>query len=178
MWATIGEFLCSDLAKNLLVLVGVIVAIVSVLTARSIARKKQSADLLFASRGDVNLQKGYQVIEQYHNNGLNAGPNILTFAGVSIHLPANATQAQIDQLDELRAIKYVLNHFETVSIGIQAGIYDETMIKNCWCSILLSVHEQTVPLIKGVRTKQKTDSLYQEFDWLVTRWKKAPLRQK
>ncbi|MFG8001814.1 DUF4760 domain-containing protein, partial [Pseudomonas aeruginosa] len=60
MCSAIIEFLASELFRNLLVLTGVIVAIVSVLSAKATAKRKQTADLMFGTRSDQELSKGYR----------------------------------------------------------------------------------------------------------------------
>lgn len=155
---SIVSILCSEGFRTFLIALGVLVAIISVVTARSLARKKQTADMLFASRSDSKLQEGYKHIADFHNG---ADKNIRTLAD--------------SKTEEAYAVKYVLNHFELLSVGIQAGIYDEDMIKNSWCMIVCDTYERTQPLIKAVREKQKTTVL-QEFEWLATRWDKNPLK--
>lgn len=156
-WIVSG--LGSDCFKSVVVLTGVVVAIVSIATARSIARKKQSADLLFASRGDERLQEGYKHIREY---ALSADKNIRSLAD-NLGSP------------ESRAVQYVMNHFETVSIGIQAKIFDEKMIKQCWCSILIDTYTRTHPLIAVLREKHGKTVL-QEFEYLAERWKKSRVK--
>lgn len=64
-WETCKGFLeCTnfvlgtDVFRNVSFLFGVLVAIVSVLSAKAIARKKQAADLLFNSRGMRSYRRG------------------------------------------------------------------------------------------------------------------------
>lgn len=54
MCSAIIEFLASELFRNLLVLTGVIVAIVSVLSAKATAKRKQTADLMFGTSPDFS----------------------------------------------------------------------------------------------------------------------------
>lgn len=150
-----------DAFRSLLVLVGVIVAVVSIHAQRAIARKKQTADLLFASRSDDKLQSGYRYIGEYSTANTK---NIVALADAD---------AQSEHADDVR---YVLNHFETVSVGIDAGIYDESMLKRCWCGIVLQTYERTQPLIAALRCKQQRETILREFEALATRWKKYPLR--
>ncbi|MEN5115874.1 DUF4760 domain-containing protein [Luteimonas sp. TWI662] len=132
----------------------------SVLTARSIARKKQTADLLFATRSDAKLQEGYNYISEYSTT---TTKNIIALA------EANAESSHAE------AVRYVLNHLEGVEVGIAAGIYDEVMLKRMWCSIVLQTFERTQPLIAAIRRKQAKETILQEFECLAQRWKKNPL---
>lgn len=161
LWGLLVDFLTSDTTRNLAVVVGVIVAIVSVLTARSIARKKQSADMLFASRGDESLQAAYRCLSQYHNGEKNIR--------VLANDPARGS-------DEAKNIRYLLNHFESLAVGIQAGIYDEAMLKRAWCGIVTDSYTRAAPLIAAVREVEKRQTIFQETEWLAKRWLKTPLR--
>jgi hypothetical protein len=154
------DFFCSELFRNLLVLAGVIVAIVSVVTARTLARKKQTADMLFASRSDETLQLGLRHIREYSTGSSNI-------------------RALVDvESDEVASIKYVLNHFETLSVGIQSGIYDEGMIKKSWCNMICDAHKWATPLIDEIRTKRARPTVLQELDWLAKRWNDSTLERR
>ena len=164
MFTALIEFLADDTVRNLTVLVGVVVAIISIWTSRVVARRKQSADLLFASRGDPQLQAGAATILEHH---LANDKNIR----------AVESDANRDGL-EAKAIRYVLNHFELVSVGIQNKIYDEAMIKESWCSIVCETYKQVTPYIEERRSVARKETIYQEFEWLAKRWKSHPLTVK
>ncbi|SKB37610.1 protein of unknown function [Luteibacter sp. 22Crub2.1] len=153
----------SGLFRNLLVASGVGVAVASVLTARSIARKKQSADLLFASRNDVILQNGARKLEYFVDAN---DRNVACLAS-----PENI------ESEEAVCIRYFLNHFEAVSIGIQAGIYDEEMLKKTWYSAVVTSWERAKPLVNKLR-ERFSPTVLQEYEWLHGRWKKSPLSER
>lgn len=152
----------STFFRNVSFLVGVLVAVISVLSVRATARKKQSADVIFAIRNDSLLREGIRVIreEATHHNS-----NIRKYA-----------KTPDSQSDNAASIRYVLNHFEYVSVGIQNGIYDEDMFKKASFSTIMEIRRHTETYITDVRTAQNRDTIYQEFCWLCERWKKKPLR--
>jgi hypothetical protein len=153
---------CVDVLQDGMLALGVFVATFSVLTARSIARKKQSADLLLASRGDQLLHAGHAAIRNYYD----AGDKNIRVLATPEHFEGS----------EARAVRYVLNHYEVVSIGIRAGIYDEEMIKNCWYTEVVQTYDKTVPLIAAARGRSPTSTVLQEFEWLAKRWRRRPLK--
>lgn len=158
------NWLTNDGVRNAAVVLGVLVAVLSLLTAREVARKKQSADLLFTTRNDEKLQKGLAVIRQYHDAS-------------DKNLRSLADPEKFEDPDAV-CIRYVLNHFEVVSIGIQAGIYDERMLKWSWQNLLVATYDRTEPLIKAVRERKASPTALQEFQWLAMRWKASPLKKK
>lgn len=162
--AWLVDFTTSEKARNLALVAGVVIATVSVATARSIARKKQSADLLFSSRNDTNLQDGCATIGRYHNS--------------DEHNMRSLADREKFYSDDARSVRYVLNHFESLAVGIRAGIYDETMIKECWHGLLVDTFTKTEPLILAIREKKGVPTALQEFEWLAARWKKSPLKRR
>lgn len=152
----------SNFFRNVSFLVGVIVAVLSVISVRATARRKQSADVIFATRNDELLQKGVRLIrEEAHH----ANSNIRKYAKGDDARSENAA-----------AIRYVLNHFEYVAVGIQNGIYDEAMFKNASFSTIMEIRRHTETYISDVRAEQRRDTIYQEFCWLCERWKTKPLK--
>lgn len=147
--------------QNILVALGVVVAIASVHTARALARKKQTADLIFAARNDEKLAEGYNYISEYNSD---AQKNIRSLAS----LQCDAKHSE--------AVRYVLNHLEGISVGVAEGIYDEAMLKRTWCSIIIRTYEETQPLISEIRRKKGKSTTLQEFEWLAKRWIKKPLK--
>lgn len=124
MCSAIIEFLASELFRNLLVLTGVIVAIVSVLSAKATAKRKQTADLMFGTRSDQELSKGYRRLQALHNAD---DSNMRAYA-----------REDRRESEEANEIRYVLNHWERICVGINQGIYCE---KNAPRSQLQHRHE-------------------------------------
>jgi len=150
--------------RNVSFLVGVLVAVISVLTVRATARRKQSADVIFATRNDELLRNGIRLIRE---EALHTNSNIRKYAK-----PPEA------QTENAAAIRYVLNHFEYVAVGIQDGIYDEEMFKKASFSTIMEIRRHSETYITDVRSEQNRDTIYQEFCWLCERWKKAPLKSR
>ena len=152
-----------DKVRNFAVIIGVGVAVQSILTARAIARKKQSADLLFASRGDPKLQGGYAQVNLHHGA---EGRGIRSLA-----------EPESKGSDEAMQVRFLLNHWELLSIGIQSGIYDERMVKKSWYSAVTDTYVRARPFILRSREVDKKSTLFQEFEWLAERWLASPLEQ-
>lgn len=158
----VGE---GETIRNFAIVLGVMVGMASIGTARSIARKKQAADLLFASRANPVLQEAAQCINKHHNSKT-SNLRVLTDPNVSEHEA------------EAKTIRVLLNHFELISVGIQSGIYDELMIKESWCNIVITTYDQALPFIQATRERDGKNTVYQEFELLAKRWKDNPLKLK
>ncbi|OPA61754.1 DUF4760 domain-containing protein [Pseudomonas aeruginosa] len=155
-WACTGAVVGSEWFRSVSFLVGVSVAIISMLVVRQTAKRKQSADLLFASRADKELMAGLRCLLQLHNN-----PNS--------NIRKYADKAQ-SNTREAKSIRYVLNHWEYVSVGVQAGIYDERMLWNASYSTVTGLHRHARPFIDALREASGRHTVYQEIQWLAERW--------
>ncbi|HCL3904944.1 DUF4760 domain-containing protein [Pseudomonas aeruginosa] len=167
-WETCKGFLeCTnfllgtDVFRNVSFLFGVLVAIVSVLSAKTIARKKQAADLLFNSRGDEELQNGLRALAKMHDDG-------------NTNMRAFAAKSRVDE-DIPKMIRYVLNHYEYVAVGVQSKIYDEGMLRSASFNTVINLYKHSKPFIEAVRDNNQRPTIYQEFQWLAKRWEEKGL---
>lgn len=163
-WGCLGELLGSDVFKNVAFIGGVLVAVVSVLSAKATARKKQSSDLLFNSRGDNELVQGMRMISTLHKRQ-------------DVNMRHYAKEDQVGT-EEAKALRYVLNHYEYVSVGIQSGIYDEMMLKSSSYNTIINLYKYAKPFIEGIREESGRATIYQEFQWLAKRWESTPIKKK
>jgi len=158
----LGCVLASDTFRGLVLISGVVVAIVSVWSARIVARKKQAADMMFVSRNDNAFDEGLACISRLHN-------------ATDANIRALAAKDNKDK-DDSKSIRYVLNHLEALSVGVQAGIYDEKMLKAAMFGTIVQTHKYASPYIDKAREETGRNTLYQEVRWLAERWEKKPLK--
>lgn len=155
--------LASEAFRNLLIMSGVITAIVSVSKVQATAKKKQTADLLFGCRMDEQLRIGTQHVVAMHDpNG-------------SIK---DLLQAQKENSDEAVAVKYLLNHWERVCVGINLGIYHEEMLRQANRTNVVDLYQKSKPFIDAVRYKTGKDTFYKDFEALALKWMEKPLKVK
>lgn len=155
-WGCVGAGISSDIFRNVSFLFGVGVAIASVLSARATAKKKQSADLLASIRNDKELIDGLRKLAELHNR---ADSNIRQYA-----------QDSNSSTEEAVSIRYVLNHWEYVAVGVQGGIYDETMLRKASHNTVVSLYNHARPFIECLRECKQRPSLYQEMQDMAERW--------
>lgn len=169
--------LSSELLRNGLLILGLMVAIISVWTSKVIARRKQTADLMFASRSDLQLSAGYEVIRQLHND---PNGNIRAAFPAQKAMPDDEVEAKkyTEQKQRSVQINYVLNHWERVSIGIDEGIYDERMLRYSNNTSVINIYTQALPYIEAVRERSRVPTYYVDIERLALRWKTMPLKPK
>ncbi|PKF72696.1 DUF4760 domain-containing protein [Pseudomonas fluvialis] len=162
--AGLVSLLGSKAFANFVLATGVAVAIVSVLSAKSTAKRKQTADLMFGTRADAELTKGYKRLQALHNA---PDANIRSFA-------------KDDKRDseEANDIRYVLNHWERICVGINQGIYCEKMLHEASYSTVMNLYAQANPFIAAIRESTGKHTFYQELESLAKRWEKKPLVKK
>lgn len=77
---------------------------------------------------------------------------------------------------ERKAILKVLNYREFVAVGINKGIIDEEAYKQAYYSVTLRDWRILQKTIISIRNNRKTQTLFQDFELLVSKWKKKPLK--
>lgn len=171
------QSLSSELLRNALLILGLMVAVISVWTSKVIARRKQTADLMFASRSDLQLRDGYDVIRQLHND---PNGNIRAAFPAQKAMPEDVKEAEryTEQKKRSVQINYVLNHWERVSIGIDEGIYDERMLRYSHNTSVINIYTQALPYIEVVRERTRVPTYYVDIERLALRWKTMPLKPK
>ncbi|MEX9852093.1 DUF4760 domain-containing protein [Providencia huaxiensis] len=133
------------------------------------AKKTQTSVFLFESRHDQGFIDGLEVLRERNE----AGKLFRSY----IYPPENQTEKEKDSdRDDRRKIGYYLNFFERVSVSIKNGIYDETMLKQVLYNTAIKNYDVAEPLIHALRLKHGRSTYYQEYEWLVDRWKREPLK--
>lgn len=92
-----------------------------------------------------------------------------------MRLLANSEHAKEENVEKIR---YLLNHFERLSVGVQEGIYNEKMLRKSQYTIFTKTYDWAKPFIEGVREQTNSPTAFQEFEWLAKRWKGRPLKKR
>ncbi|WP_435954075.1 DUF4760 domain-containing protein [Dryocola sp. BD626] len=157
-----------QIISNAIVLLGVIVAIGTIIYNVRTAKKTQTAIFLFESRQDKQYIESLHILKQVHRSGKSFRAYVFPCEGKAI------TE---EEMIERRKFQYILNFYERVAVSIREGIYDEQMIKRTSFTTVIETYDIAEPLIKAIREHIKSTTTYQEFEWLVKRWKKKPLKK-
>jgi len=118
--------------------------------------------VIFEGKKDTELQKALRLIVGIHEGDT----NIASFA----------KKAKIDS-DESKSIRYALNHFESMAVGISSGTYDENTIKSSQFTTVTKLYERTKTYIDVIRA-EGSSTYYQEIECLACSWKENPLQKK
>lgn len=157
-----------QIISNALVLLGTIVAIGAIIYNVRTAKKTQTANFLFESRKDRQYTESLHILKKVHHSGKSFRSYVF---------PCNNSPiSEVERL-ERREFQYILNFYERVAVSIREGIYDERMIKRASFTTVIETWDIAEPLIKAVREHIRSDTTWQEFEWLVKRWKADPLEK-
>lgn len=167
----------SEILRNVLLILGLATAIASVWTSKVIAKRKQTADLMFGSRTDDQLREGYAVIRQLHDD---PNGNIRAILSDKKAVPDDPVEAakHAKQRENSVKVSYVLNYWERISIGIDEGIYDERMLRYASNTSLINLYTQSLPFIEAVRERSRVPTYFVDIERLALRWKSMPLKPK
>lgn len=153
--------------SDAIVLLGVLVAICTIIYSIRTAKKTQTANFLFESRQDQLYIESLHILKQVHRSGKSFRSYVLP--------PAGSVVTE-NEMQERRKFQYILNFYERVAVSIREGIYDEKMIKRTSYSTVIETYDIAEPLIKAIREHIQSNTTYQEFEWLVKRWRANPLK--
>lgn len=156
-----------QLISNVLVLFGAFIAIGTIVYNVKTAKKTQTANFLFESRTDNEYRESLHTLRKAHDSGKSFRSYVY---------PAGGGDVPEADMEERRKFQYILNFYERVAVSIQEGIYNEDMIKRSSFTTVIETWDTAEPFIKAIREKINSQTTYQEFEWLVKRWKKKPLK--
>lgn len=132
------------------------------------AKKTQTSIFLFESRHDQGFIDGLNVLRERNESGKSFRAYIYPCEGQT------EEEKEADKIEK-RKIGYYLNFFERVSVSIKSGIYDELMLKQVLYNTAIKNYDVAEPFIKALRELHGSKTYYQEYEWLVDRWKRDPL---
>ncbi len=103
-----------------------VLAWIAIVSSRRIERKKASMELIFEGKHDKELSAALRMIAALHDG--------------DTKMSTYAKKENLDK-DESKHIRYALNHFESMGVGIFRGIYDEKTLRSSQYSVVRANQE-------------------------------------
>lgn len=128
-----------------------IIAVWGVYTQRAITRRQTTVQHLFALKADAATQANRKTLIEASRGNQN--------------LAKWADEVNIGKPETL-AIIAVLNDYELLSTGIQAGIYDFSIVKKYDSSTIKKTWKNTLPFVAALRNRTDIGTLWKEFELL------------
>lgn len=149
--------------QTLVLLIAAVVAYMALRNSRAIERRKAAISSIMGARRDSQLTTCIRRVAQLHEGD----QSIAVFA-------------RKDKIDtpEAKSIRYALNYYECVAVGIFEDIYDEEILKSGVFSTVVKLYDRTKPFIDELRSVNNRTTTFQEFECLACKWKNDPLKHK
>jgi len=144
----------SDEVRNIFLMAGVVIALLSLRNTIQLAKKKQSSDLVFAGRNDDDFKCGVAALNRRAATG-----TVRELAFTRNHDEADATN-----------ISYVLNYFEAIGIGISQGIYDEAILKSNYRRTVVGLWNCATVYVMELRRVKNNGAIYLNLQRMAERW--------
>lgn len=142
--------------QTLVLIVGIGLGLCTLLRQKKDNKTMATLSMILHQRSDVELRKASEAIR-------NRGSDNAILFNNDLHR---------------HYILKVLNLRETTALAINQGILDENTYKQIFYSLVLADWEDLKYVVYAIRKKQKSETLFQDFESLVRRWQIHPLTKK
>lgn len=152
-----------DVLQLLVVTVSAVIAFCAYRNHRDLTRKRATLDLFLSFTKDRATIEDFKILEKCLTDGSDFY-RIISDRGS-------------EHKKERDAILHVLNIYEFMSAGTNKALLDDDLLKTLNFSNTVKLWSYTELGISKLRQDLKKDTLFQEFETLVQRWQKKPLRK-
>jgi hypothetical protein len=146
--------------QNLILAVSAIAGIWVIRASKTQEKRRATIDLVMDQKRDQRLIDAREVILTMHEAKEKNFARYLEDTSSKEH----------------KAILAVLNGYEFVASGIREGAFDEKTYKRLRYSRAVIDWDNLCPFVIAFRNQKDIKGLFQEFEWLVKRWKKKPIK--
>lgn len=143
-------------------IIGLCITVLTIISWRNVSKKHKTLDVLNDADRDPRLTEAFKTIRWLNHEGKEENPAKYT------HPTEQESQKAAD-------IKYVLNHFERVCVGVHEGVYSEKIVWRTTHSVLVGAYNTCKPFIMECRRQTERGTLYIEIENLAERWSNKPL---
>ncbi len=126
------------------------------------ARRRTTVDVLLQENKDEKLREAKFAV-------FNMANKETTF--VKLYF-----EGKEEQTNEYKQITMLLNRYEFIAQSIHNGAFEDKIYKQMQYNNIVNMWNRLRPLVYEIRNLQKCDTHYQEFEKLVDKWKKKPLK--
>ena len=139
--------------------VSAIAAIWIILANTKQEKRRATIDLVLEQKRDATLKEARALLTRMHES----------------HETNLSKYLDKPESEEYRAILLVLNTHEFVASGIREGAFDKKTYKRIRFSTLRKDWDALCAFVMEFRRVRNSRTLFQDFQWLNSRWEKKPL---
>ena len=161
MMSVVAEF--SPIVTAVIALLAVLIAMISILDQRNIARRRTAIDFFLKTQMDATG------IELYND-----------FRRIAPGIAAITSMESFVATPEHSRVRSFLNVCELISVGINERVFSEEVAYAYWGDVLPWSYQAAEPLINYVRQRQGegTPSTYRDLERVAKEWGKRNARRK
>ena len=129
---------------------------IAIVAAKNRERKHHTFVMLCENNRDPELDKAFAIVKALHED---QNAEVKHYAHNNKHSDEEAVY-----------IRYLLNHYENICIGMKMGAYDEDVVFSAERTIIIHAYTQCESYIKELRAQTGVKTSYIELEALVQRW--------
>ncbi len=151
------EIITSSTGKFIISQIVIIVSVyIGAIYAHAVVRRQKSFETIINSKSDSRLRSAWRLIHFIHDD---PSKDIKKYA-----------YKEHNKEKEADDIRYILNYYEYVFVGVKQKILDENILYDSQNSTVRTLYKQTKPFIEELRERVPQPTAYQVFEEYAKKW--------
>jgi hypothetical protein len=146
--------------QTLVLAISAVAAIWVIRASKTQEKRRATIDAVMDQKRDPTLIAARKVVIKLHESG---EKNFAKFL-------------EDTDSEQYQSILLVLNTYEFIASGTREGAFDEYTYKRLRYSVVIRDWDNLCAFVLAFRKMKGLSGLFQEFEWLVERWRKKPLK--
>ena len=151
-----------DLVQTIILLVSAIAAAYAVVQHRRLTKKTSTLQVILSDTS--------------HSRIVEASSNVYKMITSNKNFYEVLIKQSTEDKTEVESLKIILNRYEFYATGINKGILDGDLLKTLYYSNFMVFWKHAKPCIMELRKEKDCPTLFQEFEKVMSNWKKHPLK--
>ncbi|MDD6067350.1 MAG: DUF4760 domain-containing protein [Succinivibrio sp.] len=151
-----------DIVQTIILLVSAIAAAYAVVQHRRLTKKTSTLQVILSDTSDSRI--------------VEASSNVYKMITSNKNFYEVLIKQSTEDKTEVESLKIILNRYEFYATGINKGILDGDLLKTLYYSNFMVFWKHAKPCIMELRKEKDCPTLFQEFEKVMSNWKKHPLK--
>ena len=151
-----------DIVQTIVLLVSAIAAAYAVVQHRRLTKKTSTLQVILSDTSDSRI--------------VEASSNVYKMITSNKNFYEVLIKQSTEDKTEVESLKIILNRYEFYATGINKGILDGDLLKTLYYSNFMVFWKHAKPCIMELRKEKDCPTLFQEFEKVMSNWKKHPLK--
>ena len=151
-----------DIVQTIILLVSAIAAAYAVVQHRRLTKKTSTLQVILSDTSDSRI--------------VEASSNVYKMITSNKNFYEVLIKQSTEDKTEVESLKIILNRYEFYATGINKGSLDGDLLKTLYYSNFMVFWKHAKPCIMELRKEKDCPTLFQEFEKVMSNWKKHPLK--